>query len=193
MVELFVADIMSKVSDRRAQVLVLQEKDGLRKIIVALGFVETQAIVFAMRGYEPGRPLTHDLFGSLSGAFGIELQYALIDSINDGTFHAKLHYVMGDEVRDVDSRTSDAVAIALKAGVPVYIDDELLNRMCIRDEMNGAISIPITAADEDTLRTAMENAVKTENYELAMKLKEEIESRHTTAGMVKDNEEHEEQ
>ena len=54
MVELYVADIMSKVSDRRAQVLVLQEKDGLRKIIVALGFVETQAIVFALRGVDPG-------------------------------------------------------------------------------------------------------------------------------------------
>lgn len=190
MVELFIADIMSKVSDRRAQVLVLQEKDGLRKIIVALGFVETQAIVFAMRGVDPGRPLTHDLFGSLSGAFGIELQYALIDSINDGTFHAKLHYAMGDEVKDVDSRTSDAVAIALRAGAPVYIDDELLNRMCIRDENNGAISIPITAADEDTLRTAMENAVKTENYELAMKLKEEIESRHASQVVNKYNEEH---
>jgi bifunctional DNase/RNase len=98
---------------------------------------------------------------------------------------------MGDEVKDVDSRTSDAVAIALRAGAPVYIDDELLNRMCIRDENNGAISIPITAADEDTLRTAMENAVKTENYELAMKLKEEIESRHASQVVNKDNEEHE--
>ena len=147
--------------------------------------------MFALRGVDPGRPLTHDLFGSLSGAFGIELQYALIDSINDGTFHAKLHYVMGDEVRDIDSRTSDAVAIALRAGAPVYIDDELLNRMCIRDENNGAISIPITAADEDTLRTAMENAVKAENYELAMKLKEEIESRHASQVVNKDNEEHE--
>ena len=89
-------------------------------------------------------------------------------------------------MQDIDSRTSDAIAIALRAGVPVYIEDELLNRMCIRDEMNGAISIPITAADEDTLRTAMDNAVKAENYELAMKLKEEIDSRHTT-----DNEKHE--
>lgn len=186
MVELFIADIMSKVTDRRAQVLVLQEKEGLRKIIVALGFIETQAIVFAMRGVNPGRPLTHDLFGPLTNAFGIELQYVLIDGINDGTFYAKLHYVRGEEVRDIDSRTSDAIAIALRAGVPVYIEDELLNRMCIRDEMNGAISIPITAADEDTLRTAMDNAVKAENYELAMKLKEEIDSRHTT-----DNEKHE--
>ena len=85
------------------------------------------------------------------------------------------------EERDVDSRTSDAIAIALRAGAPIYIEEELLNRMCIHDERNGAISIPISAADVKTLRTAMENAVKEENYELAMKLKEEIDSRSSAA------------
>ncbi|MBO7273061.1 MAG: bifunctional nuclease family protein, partial [Bacteroidaceae bacterium] len=84
----------------------------------------------------------------------------------------------GEDFTGVDSRTSDAIAIALRAEVPIYIREELLNRMCIRDERNGAISIPITAADENTLRAAMENAVKEENYELAMKLKEELDSRH---------------
>lgn len=178
MVELVVSDIMSKVSDHRAHVLVLQEKDGLRKIIVALGMLEAQAIAFAMRGVDVGRPLTHDLFGALTAAFGIELQYVLIDRIDDGTFYSVLHYVKDGECVRVDSRTSDAIAIALRAKAPVFISEELLNRMCIRDEQNGAISIPITAADEGTLRAAMENAVKDENYELAMKLKEEIDSRH---------------
>lgn len=178
MVELVVSDIMSKVSDHRAHVLVLQEKDGLRKIIVALGMLEAQAIAFAMRGVDVGRPLTHDLFGALTAAFGIELQYVLIDRIDDGTFYSVLHYAKDGECVRVDSRTSDAIAIALRAKAPVFISEELLDRMCIRDEQNGAISIPITAADEGTLRAAMENAVKDENYELAMKLKEEIDSRH---------------
>ena len=182
MVELVVADMMSKVSDRRAHVLLLQEKDGLRKIIVALGLLEAQAIAFSLRGIDVARPLTHDLFGSFAAAFGIGLQYVLINDINDGTFHAQLHYAKEGEVRDIDARTSDAVALALRAGAPIYIKDELLNRMCVRDEANGAVSIPITAADEDTLRVAMENAVKEENYELAMKLKEEIDSRHQASG-----------
>lgn len=178
MVELFVSDMMSKVSDHRAHVLVLKEKDGLRKIIVALGMLEAQAIAFALRGVDVGRPLTHDLFGSLTMAFGIELRHVLIDRIDDGTFYSLLCYAKGDEEVVVDSRTSDAIAIALRANAPIFIREELLNRMCIRDEQNGAISIPITAADEGTLRAAMENAVKEENYELAMKLKEEIDSRH---------------
>jgi bifunctional DNase/RNase len=182
MVELVVSDIMSKVTDRRAHVLMLREKEGLRKIIVALGFLEAQAIAFALRKLETERPLTHDLFGSLTAEFGIELQHVYINRIEDGTFYSQLCYRLGNDIRLVDARTSDAIAIALKADAPIYIDDGLLNRMCIHDERNGAISIPITAADEDTLRVAMENAVKVENYELAMKLKEEIDSRHQVAG-----------
>lgn len=180
MVELVVDDMMSKASDHRAHVMMLREKDGMRRIIVALGLIEAQAIVFALRGIETERPLTHDLFGSLMGTFGITLEHVLINDICDGTFHAVLHCSQCGEAKDVDARTSDAVALALRAGVPIYIVEELLDRICVRSEMNGAISIPITAADEGTLRTALENAVKEENYELAMKLKEEIDSRHTS-------------
>lgn len=182
MTELVVTDIMSKASDHRAHVLLLSEKEGLRKIIVALGFLEAQAIAFALRGIKTDRPLTHDLFGGVASAFGIELQYVLIDKIMDGTFCSRLCYRQGNVEQSVDSRTSDAIAIALRAGAPIYMDDELLSRMCIRDEQNGAFSIPITAADEATLRVAIENAVKVENYELAHKLKEEIESRHAAQG-----------
>ena len=178
MVELVVTDIMSKVSDHRAHVLLLSEKEGLRRIIVSLGFLEAQAIAFALRGIRTDRPLTHDLFGCVTSAFGVELQYILINNISDGTFCSQLCYRQGEVEHCVDSRTSDAIAIALRAAAPIYIKDELLSRMCVRDEQNGAFSIPITAADEATLRVAIENAVKEENYELAHKLKEEIESRH---------------
>ena len=179
MVELVVTDILSKASDHRAHVLLLTEKEGVRKIIVALGFLEAQAIAFSLRGIMADRPLAHDLFGNVTAEFGIELQYVLINRISDGTFCSLLCYRQGEAERCVDSRTSDAIAIALRAGAPIYIEDELLSRMCIRDEQNGAFSIPITAADEATLRVAIENAVKVENYELAHKLKEEIDSRHT--------------
>lgn len=182
MVELVVKDIMSKATDHRAHVLLLCEKDGLRKIIVSLGFLEAQAIAFALRGIKTDRPLTHDLFRGLASAFGIELQYILINDISDGTFCSQLCYRQGEVEHLIDSRTSDAIAIALRAGAAIYIKEELLSRMCIRDEQNGAFSIPITAADEATLRVAIENAVREENYELAHKLKEEIDSRHATSG-----------
>ncbi len=178
MIELVVAEIMSKVADNRAYILILQEKGGMRKILVALGFTEAQAIAFEKRGVLTERPLTHDLFGHLASAFDIELQHIFINRIEDGTFCSQLRYRQGDEVRVIDSRTSDAVAIALRAGAPIYIDNDLLNRMCVHDEHNGAMSIPITAADERTLLSVMENAIKEENYELAQALKNELDTRH---------------
>jgi bifunctional DNase/RNase len=188
MVELVVSDMMSRVSDRRAHVLMLREKEGLRKIIVALGMLEAQAIAFSLRDVDAGRPLSHDLVGALAVALGAEMDHVLINSIEDGTFHSMIFCRRGEETVSIDSRTSDAVAIALRCGLPIFIREELLNRMCVHDEHNGAISIPITAADEETLRVAMDNAVKAENYELAMKLKEEIESRHTPGRVESGNE-----
>ena len=178
MVELVVDDLMAKVVNNRAYVLVLREKDGLRKIVIALGMLEAQSIAFVLRKVDAGRPVTHDLFLPIAKAFGIQLENVLIDRVVNGTFYSVLHYVKDSEEAYIDSRTSDAIAIALRERAPIYIHEDLLNRMCIRDEKNGAISLPITAADEETLRAAMDNAVKEENYELAMKLKEEIDSRH---------------
>lgn len=177
MVELVVADIMSKANDNRAHVLLLQERGGLRKIVVALGSSEAQSVALAMQGVCPSRPLTHQLFGSFADAFGIKMRYVLISSIEDGTFCSTILFEQGDEVHEVDARTSDAVTLALRANVPILITDELINRTCIRDEQNGAISIPIHAVNEKLLRKAMEEAVRNENYELAKALKDELDSR----------------
>ncbi len=182
MIELVVTDIMSKASDHRAHLLMLRERDGLRRIIVALGMLEAQSVILAMRKQQMSRPTTHDLFASLATTFGLELLHTLIYSISDGTFCSRIFYKQGEVVRSIDARTSDAVALALRADAPIYITDELLDRMCIRDEQNGAISVPITVVDESTLRSALDRAVKEENYELAMKLKEELDARHKDTG-----------
>ncbi len=181
MVELRVVDIVSKVADDRACVLLLQERAGLRKIMVALGLAEAQSIIFSRQGKVPPRPLTHHLVGSLADAFGIKMLYVLIHSINDGTFCSSILFERGDEVRKVDSRTSDAIALALLSEVPIFITEELLGRTCIRDEQNGAISVPINAVKGDILRQAMDEAVRNENYELAKALKEELDSRSAAA------------
>ena len=177
MIELVVTDILCKASDDRAYVMILKERDGNRKIMVAIGANEAQAIAFALKGIETKRPITHDLFRSLANALGATMKCATIGKISDGTFYSQLLYQQGDAICQIDSRTSDAVAIALRAGAPIYIDEELLNRVGVHDVFNGAISVPISVADTDTLRTVLDKAVKEENYELAMKIKEEIDSR----------------
>lgn len=177
MIELVVSDILCKASDERAYVMILKERNGNRKIMVAIGVYEAQAIAFALRGLETKRPITHDLFRSLTDALGATMTCATIGKVNDGTFYSQLLYKQGDNVCQIDARTSDAVAIAIRSEAPIYIDEELLERVAIRDVFNGAISVPITVADVDTLRAVLDKAVKEENYELAMKIKEEIDSR----------------
>lgn len=192
MIELVVSDILSKASDDRAYVMILRERDGLRKILIAIGFAEAQAIAFAMKGIDTKRPITHDLFKNLVGALGATMQCVTICKISDGTFYSNMLFRKeNEELCEVDARTSDAVAIALRLAAPIYIEEELLDRVAIRDEWGGAISVPITIADTETLRSVMDKAIKEENYELAMKIKEEIDSRLSNkedAGHTDENE-----
>lgn len=187
MIELVVSDILAKASDERAYVMLLKEREGVRKILVAIGHVEAQAIAFALRGIVTKRPVTHDLFRNFALALGAEMQCVTINRIDDGIFYSGMLFRLGDELHEVDARTSDAVAIALRFKAPIFISEELLESVCIRDEWKGAFSIPISIADVNTLRAVMQQAVNDENYELAMKLKEEIDSRKTNSESTEDN------
>ena len=192
MVELVVSDILSKSSDERAYVMLLREREGVRKILVAIGYLEAQAIAFAMKNITTKRPVTHDLFGTIFDVLGAKMHSVVVNKVEDGTFYSNLLFKVGDseELREVDARTSDAVAIALRCAAPIYIKEELLNRVCIRDEFNGALSIPISIADTKTLQAVMRQAVEEENYELASKLKEELDSRKRESDQNRESDEH---
>lgn len=179
MVELYVSEILSRTSEEKAFIMMLQEKDGMRKLPVMIGPYEAQSIVFAKRNIQFERPTTHDLFKQFAEACDVKFLHAKIDKIVEGTFYSYLLFANSNSEIKLDARTSDAVAIALRSGAPIYIDDELLNTLCVKEEWNNAISIPITLAATEILREAMQRAVKDENYELAMKLKQEIDARTT--------------
>lgn len=177
MIELFVSEILSRASGERAFIMVLQEKDGARKLPVMIGPFEAQAISLAKRNIQFERPVTHDLFRNFAKAYGTTLKYAKIERISEGTFYSHLVFTDGEHEKEIDARTSDAVAIALRCDAPIYIEDEMLNTLCIKEEWENAFSIPITLAGTDTLREVMQRAIEEENYELAMKLKQELDAR----------------
>lgn len=179
MVELVVDNIFAKSSDNRAYMLMLRERNGLRRIVIALGLAEAQSILFSIKKTNTVRPLTHELFNSFANAYGIKMDHVLIHRIDDGVFCSTILFDKDNELRALDARTSDAIALALRAGAPIFMPAHLLNRTCIHDEQNGAISLPLEVVDEKALRKAMNNAVQEENYELAKVLKEELDSRHT--------------
>ena len=177
MVELYVSEILSRAADEKAFIMLLQEKDGMRKLPVMIGPFEAQSIVFAKRNIHFERPTTHDLFKLFAEACDTKLLHAKIYKITEGTFYSYLLFTKEEQEIKLDVRTSDAVAIAMRFNAPVYIDDELLNTLCVKEEWENAISIPITLAATETLREVMQHAIKDENYELAMKLKQEIDAR----------------
>ena len=112
---------------RNEQVIVLKEKEGNRYLPVVIGIAEVNAIKLKLSGIKPPRPLTHDLLISVIESLGAKLQKILIDRLENNTFYAKL-YLSFNHSKEVliDARPSDSVALALRAGVPIFVEETVL-------------------------------------------------------------------
>ena len=133
MIELVLSKI--KIDEtRNEQVIVFREKDGSRFLPVVIGIAEVNAIKLKLSGIKPPRPLTHDLLLQVIVQLGAALEQVVIDKLHQNTFYAKLHLKSkdGDEVI-VDSRPSDSVAIALRAGVPVFASEEVMGAASVAE------------------------------------------------------------
>ncbi len=111
---------------RNEQVIVLKEKEGNRFLPVVIGISEVNAIKLKLSGIKPPRPLTHDLLLSVIENLGAKLVKILIDRLHNNTFYAKLFLSVDHKEVLVDARPSDSVAIALRAGVPIFVAEEVL-------------------------------------------------------------------
>lgn len=112
---------------RNEQVIVLKEKTGSRLLPVVIGIAEVNAIKLKLSGIKPPRPLTHDLIVSIIESLGAKLKQVLIDRLQNNTFYAKLFLsVNGGKEMQIDARPSDSVALALRAGVPIFVEEEVL-------------------------------------------------------------------
>lgn len=184
----------------RAFAMLLEEEGGSRRIPIVIGETEAQSIAISLEGIIPPRPLTHDLFGSFAFAFGVRLVEVFIYKFEDGIFSSEM--VMTDGFREVkiDSRTSDAVAIALRMNAPIYTTEEILDRAGASydsvdpeaqtsSEDSGSeaestveLSTEVQLIDAeklsiDELHELMEKLIDEENYEEAAKVNQIIKSR----------------
>lgn len=178
-IELKVVDIIERIpSFPGLFLLLLKEKKGERKLPIVIGLSEAQAIAFRLNRVQSKRPFTHDLFVSFAQTFAIVLKEVLIYHVEGGTYCS---YLICEEenghVRQVDARTSDAVAIALRAGCPIYTFDTLLDQHGMDDETKGMVQVPLSSLDTEWLQEALKKAVKEENYEWASHLRDEIKKR----------------
>jgi bifunctional DNase/RNase len=173
-----------------AYALLLIEENGDRRIPIIIGGFEAQAIVIKLENLEPPRPLTHDLFKKFADQFNIAVTEVMIHKLEDGVFFSRLVCNDGKKEYSIDSRTSDAVAIALRFGCPIYIAEDILEKAQLT---NSPSDTEITAASEtenknepngkydtytdEELYKMIDEAVKTENYERAASIRDEIEKR----------------
>lgn len=158
--------------------LILAQVDGPYRIPVMIGASEAQAIAMKMESVTPPRPLTHDLFPGMWKAFGIRLVRVDIYRFEDGVFYSELTLADGERTVQIDSRTSDAVALAMRTGAPIYTTPEVLAETGFEMEELGGEGEAVASRDEEARPQPGRDEPKVENYtieELERTLAELIE------------------
>ncbi len=157
-------------------VLLMQEVDGIRRLPIVIGANEAQSIIMVLENYQLERPLTHDLFVNTLSAFGIEISEIVIVKVQDNIFYSELiceQVSTGTRIR-IDSRTSDAIALAIRYKCKIYAEEHVLKDAAIAVDFGKVKTKEDLNQRIKDLETQLEIAVKEENYEEASLLRDEI-------------------
>lgn len=165
--------------------LVLDEEDGIRRLMIVVGTPEAQSIAFKLQGSVPPRPLTHDLFKTLLSKLDIVLREVEIYKYENGVFFAKLVLAQEDKIIEIESRTSDAVAIALRTKSPIYTTEAIMREQAVIFDENAVqensdedekdnLALDYSLLSPEELETLLKDAVDGEDYELASLLRDEL-------------------
>lgn len=177
LVELKIHDMSTTLYPADAYALVLEEVYGGRKLPIIIGQQEAQAIKVMMMKYQPPRPLTHDLFQTLTMHLGATLKQIVIYKAKDGVFYSYLYFDKEGEEIKIDARTSDAVALALRYKCPMYTTQSIMESEHLHDMGEGKFSVPISSVSLQMLEEALQSAIEKEEYEQASQLRDEIRKR----------------
>ena len=191
-IKLEILGLSSSQSEVGHFALVLGEAEGNRRLPIIIDGYQARAIALEIENIKPNRPMTHDLIVSFSKAFGIELLEVIITELKEGIFYARLIFEQDGEIHDIDSRTSDAVAIGVRFKVPIYTyesvlgvagievkeseleDDEYLGEEGFEEEEEEE-SGPEGKGDRlSRLNEQLQAALENEDYEQAARLRDEI-------------------
>lgn len=195
-IELDIVGLSYSQTQSGAYALVLGEVNGRRRLPIIIGSFEAQAIAIEIEKMTPSRPLTHDLFKSFAQAYSIQIQEIIIYNLVDGIFYAKLICSDGKKTVEVDARTSDAIAMAVRFDCPIYTYEFILSTAGIVIEGNDFVYLENlseqpseeknTAASPagnyksvsvDELKTMLQEALAEEAYEKAAKIRDELNKR----------------
>jgi bifunctional DNase/RNase len=195
-IELEIVALSHSITQTHSYAVVLGEVNGLRRLPIVIGGFEAQAIAVALEKMQPSRPLTHDLMKNFMSAFSIDLHEIIISDLQEGIFYSKLVCSSENDTVEIDSRTSDALALAVRFGCPVYTYEHILESAGIMMEDTGTTPKrkKATITDEDNspggshddlktmsiedLETLLNDVLEQEDYIRAIAIRDEINSRN---------------
>src|SRR5579862_1674441 len=190
-IELEIVALSHSITQTHSYAVVLGEVNGLRRLPIVIGGFEAQAIAVALEKMHPSRPLTHDLMKNFMTAFSIDLQEIIISDLQEGIFYSKLICVSEHDTVEIDSRTSDALALAVRFGCPIYTYDNILESAGIlMDDNNKKKKTEVLVEDLantpredmskmtlDELQTLLNEVLEHEDYIRAIAIRDEINKR----------------
>lgn len=176
-----------------AYAILLKEVYGVRRLPIIIGAFEAQAIALEIEGIKPPRPLTHDLLKNIIDNLGASVQEIIIDELRDNTFFAKIILEVSSLTNDIDSRPSDAIALAVRTQAPIFVNEEVMKAAAFipsgeeeanenpeesfPDEEMPEKPQPPSGSRESrlaTLQNQLREALDNEDYERAAKIRDEI-------------------
>jgi hypothetical protein len=188
-IELNIVGLSYSQAQSNSYALVLGETNGKRRLPIVIGHYEAQAIALELEKMKPSRPLTHDLFYNFAKTFGINVVEVQITKFHEGIFYASLVCNNGLSTYEIDSRTSDAVALSIRFHCPIFTTEEIMSQAGILFEEEEPSSDSLDSASDDEiysdfrnlsiteLEEELQKAVDAEDYEKASLIRDEIRKR----------------
>ena len=196
-IELEIVALSHSITQSHSYAVVLGEVGGVRRLPIVIGGFEAQAIAVALEKMNPTRPLTHDLMKSICNAFNVEVKEIVINNLLDGIFYSQLVCKHGNELIEVDSRTSDALALAVRFECPIYTYEFILDsaglvleegqkeeKLEVKEKKSERKSVPSSIKPGDLskysiqeLNSLLQSLLEKEDYEQAIKVRDEISRR----------------
>lgn len=190
-IELEIVALSHSITQTHSYAVVMGEVNGLRRLPIVIGGFEAQAIAVALEKMQPSRPLTHDLMKNFMSAFNVDLIEIIISDLQEGIFYSKLVCVSEHDTVEIDSRTSDALALAVRFGCPIYTYENILDSAGILMEDTGkkkkgtVETTPSSSVSRDDLRSMsleelnnlLGEVLEQEDYIRAISIRDEIASR----------------
>jgi bifunctional DNase/RNase len=190
-IELEIVALSHSITQTHSYAVVLGEVNGLRRLPIVIGGFEAQAIAVALERMQPSRPLTHDLMKNFMMAFNIDLQEIIINDLQEGIFYSKLVCSTEKDTVEIDSRTSDAVALAVRFGCPIFTFDNILDSAGILMEEDDKKKKVVVSHSETgssdlkklslpELENLLREVLEHEDYIKAASIRDEINSRKSS-------------